>query len=140
MAQRVRDVMTPEPVIVPESMPLTEVARIMRDRDIGDVLVANGVLAPACILTDRDIVVRGLTRPEPPDQIMAGEICTRDLESISPDDSVDAAVTTMREHAVRRLPVVDNGEIVGIVSMGDLAPERDMDRALAEISEAPPNR
>ena len=58
---------------------------------------------------------------------------------MSPDDPVDRAVQLMRERAIRRLPVVDRGKPVGIVSIGDLALDRDPDSALADISAAPPN-
>jgi CBS domain-containing protein len=59
---------------------------------------------------------------------------------VLPTDSVDHAVQLMRQKSLRRLPVVENGHVVGIVSLGDLAQNRDRDSALGEISAAPPNR
>jgi CBS domain-containing protein len=68
-----------------------------------------------------------------------GEIASRELTTIDPDESVDSAVALMRERSIRRLPVVEDGRPVGIVSLGDLALERDPDSCLGEISAAPPN-
>jgi CBS domain-containing protein len=68
------------------------------------------------------------------------KICSSDLLSVSPDDSIDKAVTIMRKSAVRRLPVVEGTRPIGIVSLGDLAVERDPTSALADISAAPANR
>jgi CBS domain-containing protein len=68
-----------------------------------------------------------------------GDIASHDLAAVAPDDPVGRAVQIMREKAVRRLPVVENGKVVGIVSIGDLALDRDPDSALADISAAPPN-
>ena len=68
-----------------------------------------------------------------------GDICSRDLTTVAPTDSLGHAVTLMRDKAVRRLPVVEGGSVVGIVSIGDLAVDRDRRSALADISAAPPN-
>jgi CBS domain-containing protein len=92
------------------------------------------------ILTDRDIVVRGLAEGRDPARTTVGEICSRELTVLSPTDSVGDAVKVMRDKAIRRLPVVEGGRPVGIVSLGDLAVERDPESALGGISAAPPNR
>lgn len=138
MPQAIREVMTPDPVRVPESMNVVQIAEIMRDRDIGDVVVSDGA-GTVGILTDRDIVVRGLASGDGVETLTAGGIASRDIETVSPDDPVAKAVEIMSDRAVRRLPVVDNGELVGVVSIGDLAIERDPESALADISEAPAN-
>jgi CBS domain-containing protein len=137
--QTVRDVMTADPKTVPGSAPLIEAARRMRDEGIGPLLVLdNGEVKG--IVTDRDIVVRGIAEGADPAQTSVGEVCSTDLETLSPGDSIDRAVQLMRDKSIRRLPVVDEaGKPVGIVSLGDLAIERDPDSALAEISEAPAN-
>lgn len=137
MAKTLKDLMTPSPVTCPTDATIGEVAKIMKDRDIGDVLVMEGDTVTG-IATDRDIVVRGLAEGKDASAPVA-EVCTTDLVALSPDDDVKTAVQTMRERAVRRLPVLDNGRPVGIVSLGDLAMERDEDSALADISAAPPN-
>jgi CBS domain-containing protein len=139
MAQLVRDVMTPTPVALPATASLVEAALAMRDFDVGDVLVLdNGQVCG--IVTDRDIVVRAIASGNYPATVKIGEICSRDLTTLSPTDSVENAVSLMREKAIRRLPVVEHGQPVGIVSLGDLAMEKDPHSALGDISAAPANR
>ena len=88
-------------------------------------------------MTDRDIVVRGLAGGKW--SVELGDICSRDLVTVSPDESIDDAIGVMSWHAVRRLPVVEDGRAIGMVSIGDLAVERDRNSALADISAAPAN-
>lgn len=138
MAQRIREVMTAEPTVLDARSSLTDAARAMRDGDYGDVLVSkDGELCG--IVTDRDIVVRGVAEITDISSAKLGDVCTTGLTTLAPDDSVDEAVRLMRERSLRRLPIVENGKPVGIVSLGDLAVERDPDSALADISAAPPN-
>jgi CBS domain-containing protein len=91
-------------------------------------------------VTDRDIVVRALADGREASATTLADICTRDLETLSPEDSASDAVRLMSSKAIRRVPVVEDGKPVGIVSIGDLAIEQDPDSALADISEAKPNR
>lgn len=137
MAQ-IRDVMTKEPHILPASASLVDAARVMRDQDIGPVIVVEGDRVVG-LVTDRDIVVRAVAEDRSPSATSLGDVASGDLATVSPDDSVDDAVRVMRERAVRRLPVVEGGKPVGIVSLGDLAVEREPDSALADISAAEPN-
>jgi CBS domain-containing protein len=137
MAQTIREVMQPGPVCVTSRTSLREAAQIMRDQGIGDVLVVDDSTIKG-IVTDRDVVVRGLAEGAAPDEPV-GRVCSSELVTIEPDDPVDRAVELMREQAIRRLPVVEKGKPVGIVSIGDLAMERDPDSALADISAAPTN-
>jgi CBS domain-containing protein len=134
----IRDVMTPEPVTVATTTSLEQAARHMRDAGIGNVIVLEGEQITG-ILTDRDIVVRAVAEGWDPSQTPVGDVASRELTTISPDETVDAAVALMRERSIRRLPVVESGRPVGIVSLGDLALERDPDSCLGEISAAPPN-
>lgn len=134
----IRDVMTPEPVTVATTTTLELAARHMRDAGIGNVIVLEGEQITG-ILTDRDIVVRAVAEGWDPSQTPVGDVASRELTTISPDETVDAAVALMRERSIRRLPVVESGRPVGIVSLGDLALERDPDSCLGEISAAPPN-
>ena len=134
----IRDVMTPEPVTVAATTTLEQAARHMRDAGIGNVIVLEGELITG-ILTDRDIVVRAVAEGWDTSQTPVGDVAIRELTTISPDEPVDAAVALMRERSIRRLPVVESGRPVGIVSLGDLALERDPDSCLGEISAAPPN-
>lgn len=138
MAQKVRDIMTGVPVTLERNQSLVDAARMMRDAAIGDVLVTdNGRLIG--VLTDRDIVVRAVAEARDPGLTTVGEVCSPQVTTVEPDDDLDTAVRLMREQAIRRLPVVDDGRAVGIVSLGDLAVERDERSALADISAAPPN-
>ena len=138
MAQTVHDVMTANPRAIDASDTVLVAARAMRDEDAGAVVViSNG--QPEGIVTDRDIVVRAVADEREPGETSVSEVMTRNVVALSPTDSVDRAAALMREHAVRRLPVVDNGQVAGIVSLGDLAIERDSRSALAEIGAAPAN-
>ncbi len=133
----IRDVMTPEPITVTPTMTIEQAARRMRDAGIGNVVVLNGGQITG-ILTDRDIVVRAVAEGWPVDTPV-GEVASQELTTISPNETIDEAVALMRERSIRRLPVVERGRPVGIVSLGDLALERNPESALGEISAAPPN-
>lgn len=138
MAQSIRDVMTPDPLTMPAESSVIEAARAMRDSDIGDVIVTrDGELCG--IVTDRDLVVRALADGQDPGAVRLGDVCSGDVTALSPESTVDDAVRTMRDKAIRRLPVVEGGRAVGIVAIGDLAVDRDPGSALADISAAPPN-
>ena len=138
MAATVREVMTQDPVILKAETPLVEAARKMRDDDIGDVLVLkDGKLCG--IVTDRDITIRATAEGKDPNAVRLGDVCSQDLVTIAADHPISEAVNLMRTHALRRLPVVDGGRPVGIVSLGDLAVERDPKSVLASISAADPN-
>jgi CBS domain-containing protein len=134
----VSSVMTGVPVMLREDDMLIAAARVMRDNAVGVVMVVrDGRLCG--LVTDRDIVVRALAagRRDAAD-IPVRDVCSSDPVTVGPDDDVGAAVRLMRERAVRRLPVVEDGHPVGMVSIGDLAAEQDGQSALAEISVAPP--
>jgi CBS domain-containing protein len=138
MAQRILDIMTPNPMTLPTTASLIDTAVAMRDADVGAVVVLeNGRVRG--IVTDRDIVVRGIASGNYPATVTLGEICSRELTTLAPEDDVEDAVRLMREKAIRRLPVVEHGQPVGIVSLGDLAIEKDPHSALGAISAAPPN-
>jgi CBS domain-containing protein len=139
MAQQLQDIMTKDVHTVRSDATLLDVARLMRDQRIGDVLVTNRDGTLRGIITDRDIVVRAGAAAKPLDRTQVGEICTDGLVKLAPTASLEEAVTVMRQHAIRRVPVVRDGQAVGIVSIGDLARHRDPDSALAEISAAAPN-
>jgi len=131
--------MTKDPVAVHWGVMLIEAAKIMRDHAIGDVLVtSNGHLCG--MLTDRDIVVRAVAENRDPYRTTVGDVCSADIVSVEPDADAHDAVELMRARAVRRVPVVESGEPVGIISMGDLARDRDESSVLSEISKAPPNQ
>jgi CBS domain-containing protein len=134
----VRDVMTPDPIMLKDTDTIREAGLAMRAGDVGDVLVMRG--RGVCgIVTDRDIVVRTVAEGRDPNRAMLGEICSRALVHVSPEDPIERAIALMKQRAVRRLPVMLDGTPVGIVSLGDLASLRDPGSALAEISDAPGN-
>lgn len=140
MKDKIRDVMTVDPVALQTGSTLTDAARAMRDSDIGDVIVLDDDGQICGIVTDRDIVIRALAEGREASATTLGEICTRDPATLSAEDSVADAIRLMSGKAVRRVPVVDQGSPVGIVTIGDLAIDRDPDSALADISESKPNR
>jgi CBS domain-containing protein len=139
MAQRVREVMTGNPATLPRDATVVDAARVMREQGIGDVIVTDGDRAEG-IVTDRDIVVRAVAEGRNPESVRLEQVESEQLTAVSPDDPVEAAIKIMREQAVRRVPVVEDGRPVGVVSIGDLAIERDPGSALADISEEPPTR
>lgn len=137
-AEFVKDVMTAGVVAVRKDASLVEAAQLMRTQNIGDVVVADGQRIVG-VLTDRDITVRAVAQGADPMGLTAESVCTPDPLTIGPHDPVALAVTLMRERAVRRIPVVENGLPVGMVSLGDLAEAKDPGSALADISRADPD-
>ena len=134
----VRDAMTPDPRCVDASAPVTEAAKEMRDADVGAILVteSDGL---AGIVTDRDIVLRSVAEGKDPSQLTAGDVSTSNPETLSPDEELSDAVRRVKESNIRRLPVVEDGKPVGILSLGDLAQNLDPESVLADISAAPAN-
>lgn len=137
--QSVQEVMTHDPVTVETSASIADVARLMRDHDTGAIVATDSGRIRG-IVTDRDIVVRAVADGADPRSARVDEICTGQLVTLNPQDRVETAVEAMRRHDVRRLPVVDGDRPIGIVSLGDLAIERDEESALADISAAAPDR
>lgn len=140
MAQTINEVMSPDPISLPASASLVDAALAMRGSDIGDVIVTiDG--QPRGIVTDRDIVMRAIAEGMDPSRTTLGDICTQEIACLTSRHSVQDAATLMRELAIRRLPIVDeNDQLVGVVSLGDLAIEADPGSALGDISSKPPQR
>jgi CBS domain-containing protein len=137
--EQVRDVMTTSPTTLRADQTVTAAARLMEAEDVGDVVITeNGSVRG--VVTDRDITVRAVARGLDPKDTPLSDICSGDVVTVDSATSLKKAADVMSEHAVRRLPVVDDGSLVGIVSLGDLAVRRDPDSALGEISAAAPNR
>jgi CBS domain-containing protein len=133
-----RDVMTPNPTICRADTTARDAAALMRDQDIGDVLVQDdgGQLG---IVTDRDIVTRAVAAGRDLDDVRLGEICTTNVRTVSVDTPVDEVIRVMSDASVRRIPVCEGDRPVGIVALGDLARDRDPSSLLGDISAAPPN-
>lgn len=138
MTRSIQDLMYANPISMTPTTSVIEAARAMRDADIGSVIVHEHDQLYG-IVTDRDLVVRALAEDVNCAGMMLGDICSREPTALAPTDTVEEAVRLMRDKAIRRLPVVENGTPVGIVSLGDLAVEQDPDSVLGNISAAPPN-
>ena len=141
MAQSVREVMTENPIVLPVNASVQDAAVRMRDQNIGDIIIEkNGALYG--MVTDRDIVIRVIAEGKDARTTDLESICSRDLVTLAPEDSVKDASRVMEEHAVRRLPVVEggsNGKVIGIISLGDIAIEKKPKSALGKISAAGAN-
>ncbi|HEX6501004.1 MAG TPA: CBS domain-containing protein [Micromonosporaceae bacterium] len=140
MADRlVRDVMTRDVAFLPADTTLDEAARIMRTRNIGDIVVTEGQELSG-LVTDRDIVLRAVADSRDPVGTSLREVVSRDLVAIRDSEPVDRVGALMRERAVRRVLVYDEeNALVGIVSLGDVARSLEPESILARISDAPPN-
>jgi signal-transduction protein with cAMP-binding, CBS, and nucleotidyltransferase domain len=137
--QTIGDVMTRDPLTIDASAPVSDAAQIMRDYNIGDVMVIKSDGSLGGIVTDRDLTLRVVAPGYDPKALKVEDVCSDQVTSIAPGQPVAEAVDMMRDQAIRRLAVVEDGHLVGVVSLGDLAMERDPRSALADISEAPPN-
>ena len=140
MAHTVQEVMTRNPLSLKASSSVMEAARRMRDSNIGDVIVTDESGNVCGIVTDRDLVVRAIASGQDPKNTKIESVCSRDITVLKPTQTTQEAVKLMKEKAIRRLPVVDGGDIVGVVSLGDLATHLDERSALGQISAAPANQ
>ena len=132
MDAKVRDVMTPGPIGVDYDQSVGEAARAMRDWGVGAILVvSNGSLYG--LVTDRDLVVRAVAEERGADEPV-GPLASANLIGVEADADVHEAMRLMRQHGVRRLPVLENGQVAGIVSLGDLAMQDEPDLAFAQLS------
>jgi len=118
----VKDVMTPSPICCSPSDTLDRVALMMREHDCGAIPVCDGTKLVGMV-TDRDITIRAVALGKLPVAVRVGDVMTKKLYTVQPEDDVDDAVDTMKSKLVRRLPVVNaKGDIIGIVAPSDLAP------------------
>lgn len=136
---QIQDIMTRNIAAVNETAPAKDAARLMKDRHIGDVLVTHSDGSLCGILTDRDLALRVVAAGKDPAKTPVGKLCTQNPVTLRPTDDIDKAIETMRSRAIRRVPVMDNGKAVGIVSLGDLAANRDPKSVLGQVSKAAPN-
>jgi len=120
MAKIVRDAMTEEPRSIGASASVVEAARLMREGHIGSLPVTEDERLVGMI-TDRDITTRVVAESAAPETTSVGDVYSRDLISVEPDHDLDEALELMARHQVRRLPVVENGRLVGVVAQADIA-------------------
>jgi CBS domain-containing protein len=123
MANTARDVMTEAPEYLKGDAPVREAAERMAAEDAGALPVCDAQGKLVGMVTDRDIVVKVLAKGSDPASVTVGELTGEQPEvvTIGADDSVEEALRTMADHQVRRLPVIDGTEMVGIVAQADLA-------------------
>lgn len=134
----VQDVMTPNPRTASPDTNLSELADMMRANDTGFIpIVDDGRLTG--VVTDRDIVIRAVAEGISPADCQAKDVCSPQIVSISASVSANDAARQMRDAHVRRIAVVDDERLVGVVAIGDLASALDPESALADISAAPPS-
>jgi CBS domain-containing protein len=136
MGKTVRDAMTSNPRTAGRSASVVDVARIMKSENVGAVpIVDDGRLVG--MLTDRDIAVRTVAEGDDPQSTTAADVASRDPVTVEPQQDLDAALQLMAAHQVRRLPVVEDGALVGILAQADVALETKDKKAgevLGEIS------
>jgi len=135
-----RDIMSGGVECIGENETLVDAARKMRDLDVGALPICGEDNRLKGMLTDRDIVVRVLAEGGDPKQTTAGSLGEGKPVTIGADDSVEETLRTMKEHGVRRLPVIDGHDLVGIVSQADIArnlPEGMVGDLVEAISSAP---
>jgi CBS domain-containing protein len=136
MGKHVKDAMTSDVKTATPSQSLTDAAMLMKQEDVGAIPVVDGERLVG-VVTDRDIVIRGIADGSDPHAIQVGDIASRDVVTVRPDDDLDEALRLMAQHQVRRLPVVEDGRLVGVVATADVAheaKEKDVGHVVEEIS------
>jgi CBS domain-containing protein len=138
MGQHIREVMTPSPATVEAQSTVVEAARVMKQIDAGVVpVIENGRLTG--MVTDRDIAIRVVAEGKDPQSTTVGEVASKDLVTVDPQQDLDEALRLMAQHKVRRLPVVEeDGRLVGVVAQADVARKGDdkqTGQVVQEISE-----
>jgi CBS domain-containing protein len=132
MGQFIREAMTKPPKSVESSTSVVDAARMMEAENVGSVPVVEGGQLVGMI-TDRDIAVRVVGGGKDPQSTPVGEIASRELVTVDPQQDLDEALRLMAQHQVRRLPVVEeDGRLVGILAQADVAREGD-DRATGQM-------
>lgn len=130
--------MTPDVVSVDTADTLEVAARHMRDADVGSLPVVDGEGAVTGIITDRDIVVSAIAEGKDPTAVTVGELVDATVVTVAPDDSVQQVLAVMKEHQIRRVPVVDGDRVVGMLAQADVArsmPDSTVGEFLEIISE-----
>ena len=123
MGKSIRDAMTSNPKGVDTSTTIVDAARLMKSEDVGPLPVVEGDRLVGMV-TDRDIVLRVVAEGKDPQSATVGEIASRDLITVDPQQDLDEGLRLMAQHQVRRLPVVEeDGRLVGILAQADVARE-----------------
>jgi CBS domain-containing protein len=140
--KKARDVMSPDVTCIGENDSVLDAAKKLAELNVGSMPICGEDDRLKGMLTDRDIVVKVLAKRDDPASVRAGELGQGDgtVVTIGADDSIDEALRTMIDHKVRRLPVIDGHDLVGIVSQADLATNIDEEKVgdlVEAISAAP---
>jgi CBS domain-containing protein len=125
--KKARDIMTGGAECIGENETLVDAARKMRELDVGSLPICGEDNRLKGMLTDRDIVLKCVAEGGNPQATKAGQLATGKPVTIGADDSVEETLSTMKQHQVRRLPVIDGHDLVGVVSQADVA--RNIDEA-----------
>lgn len=133
---RCRDIMTSEIITCTPTTTLVGAAAIMRDEDFGSLPVVEEDGTLIGIITDRDIVVRGLAEHRVPTETTVADVMSRDIETCRENDEIEAAMDRMRRAQIRRIPIVnDNNQIVGIIAQADLAVRTERTEDVGQVVE-----
>jgi CBS domain-containing protein len=116
----VREAMTPSPTTITSGATAVDAARLLSTEDVGSLPVVEEDRLVG-VITDRDLVVRVLAKDLDPHEVHVADVCSHDPVVVSPDEQLDAALVRMASEQVRRLPVVDDGRLVGILAQADVA-------------------
>jgi CBS domain-containing protein len=138
MVKTVADVMTKNPVAMSSDSSVLEAAKAMSDFRIGSVVVMEKD-RPSGIVTDRDITVKAVATGGDPSKTTLGEICSHDLAAVRPDQSIEDAIKVMKSHDVKRVVVMTDSKLEGIVSLGDLTSRGLGEDVQDDLSKAEPN-
>ncbi|CAM3797035.1 CBS domain-containing protein [Kibdelosporangium persicum] len=118
---RAREIMTPDPACVRSSQTIREAAQLMADKGVGALPICGEDNRLKGMITDRDIVVKVLAEGKDPRSVTAGELAQGEAVTIGADDEATEIMKTMAQHKVRRLPVIDGHDLVGIIATADVA-------------------
>lgn len=133
---QIKDVMTSNPTTCEPQASVVDAAKVMAQEDVGSIPIVEGDRL-AGVVTDRDIVLRVVAEGRDAQSTTVGEIASRDLVTVSPDDDLDRALELMAEKQVRRLPAVEGDKLVGIVAQRDIAlqgADRETGQVVEQIS------
>ena len=142
MAKTAREIMTGSAECIGENDSIVDAAKMMAKMDIGAMPICGEDNRLKGVITDRDIAVKVIAEGRDPSQVKAGELGEGKPVTIGADDSIQLAIKTMADKGVRRLPVIDGHDLIGIVSVGDIAKnaeDDDVGALIQLISAAPPN-
>ena len=140
MAKTAREIMTPDAKCIGENETVAEAAKQLAELDVGSMPICGADDRLKGMLTDRDIVVKVLAQGKDPSSTTAGDVAQGTPVTIGADDPVSDALAKMKEHKIRRLPVIDDHRLVGIISVADVAANVDVEEtgdAIEAISAAP---